>query len=849
MEDPPVSLRVVMHNHCKAAVSRTTWIVLLIIAICSSVQVGQSQSLPDFIAAYQNISKLLAEGKTDAAIALGENILHSQGKQPDRQRSDRVAVVYVLAVAYSQKGAYGDEVHLLKQETQALEQVGAKTVELADLYAMMASPCGMLGRDAEAESSATRAVEIYDSQLAPDDIRIANALFTLAAQEAVLGKSAEQLHSLKRALTIASVSSSPFAPQAMKGILLALASLYDGTGDRERGGEFRKRALSITSASVGGGATFAEYTESGAIGLAALRAGNFAEAITAFTEQLTIAKRLVVSSPNSEMLVKQLLAVAYIGAHDPAKARPVVLEGLDAVFADYEHDFALMDEHDRLAFAAAADARIGLFCSYVHQYHDRDPESVEEMYDLALWSKGVILETTSALQERLRTTQNPDLITLRTEFEDQRRSYQEAVNANSPTSSELRTRMQATELTIVGKLGLPQIGRPTWQSVQQQLNLGGVAVEILRFHYNDGQPTSSVYYAALILRAGWSHPKYVFLGTEEQLRREDLSAYLLYATAKFPMEAPRLKFWNVLESQMGKDVTKVYLSPDGVFTNVAFAIIPDTHGTLLFDKYDIRTVSSTRRLSFAQTRLPTSPRAVLVGDPAFGSSQEKSSAIRAEGQPSSIVLPASEGSEWGALPGTAIQVGEVAEILRQHQWRVESLTGTQATKARVLGALVKPQVVHFATHGFFTDRSSVWGSLIGLRTDDAMLNSGLVLTGANITSIDKAQSLLTAYEISSLDLSSTALIVLSACETGLSDTVTGAEVFGLRRAFHIAGAESVMMTMWMVPEEQASDIVETFYLHWMAGEDKHDALKAAQRKARERTRQPYYWGAFVLVDN
>jgi CHAT domain-containing protein len=96
-------------------------------------------------------------------------------------------------------------------------------------------------------------------------------------------------------------------------------------------------------------------------------------------------------------------------------------------------------------------------------------------------------------------------------------------------------------------------------------------------------------------------------------------------------------------------------------------------------------------------------------------------------------------------------------------------------------------------------------------------------------------------------------VVLSACETGLGQQANGEGVFGLRRGLQEAGAESVLMSMWPVPDQETQELMTLFYRQWLGGLDAHEALRRAQLKERDTVRQrygrdlPYYWGAFVLV--
>lgn len=140
-----------------------------------------------------------------------------------------------------------------------------------------------------------------------------------------------------------------------------------------------------------------------------------------------------------------------------------------------------------------------------------------------------------------------------------------------------------------------------------------------------------------------------------------------------------------------------------------------------------------------------------------------------------------------------------------------------------------------------------------------MLRSGLLLAGADWAYEDEPapkdidDGVLTAYEASTLDLHGTELVVLSACKTGLGEQQNGEGVFGLRRALQEAGADAVLMSMWSVPDRETQELMTKFYVNWLSGMEKHEALHKAQQKERRTVRKrygkdvPYYWGAFVLV--
>ncbi|MBP6185625.1 MAG: CHAT domain-containing protein, partial [Saprospiraceae bacterium] len=173
-----------------------------------------------------------------------------------------------------------------------------------------------------------------------------------------------------------------------------------------------------------------------------------------------------------------------------------------------------------------------------------------------------------------------------------------------------------------------------------------------------------------------------------------------------------------------------------------------------------------------------------------------------------------------------------------------------------------PRVLHIATHGFFfpdpVDKilTSREGEPVFKWSDNPMIRSGLILAGGNYAwqngkavSPDKEDGILTAYEISQMNLSNTELVVLSACETGLGDIQGNEGVYGLQRAFKIAGAKYLIMSLWQVPDRETMEFMTTFYKNWL--EQKlsiPDAFRKTQREMRDRFFNPYSWGAFVLVE-
>jgi CHAT domain-containing protein len=223
------------------------------------------------------------------------------------------------------------------------------------------------------------------------------------------------------------------------------------------------------------------------------------------------------------------------------------------------------------------------------------------------------------------------------------------------------------------------------------------------------------------------------------------------------------------------------------------------------------------------------------------------------------------GGSWTYLAGTEREVNAIEKIMQASgvQTRVEK--GHEATEEsfKNLGAgnNPSPRILHIATHGYFFADANSKGALSSPAepafkvSDHPMLRSGLIMAGGNAawkgnqTLEGREDGVLTAYEISQMNLSNTELVVLSACETGLGDIHGNEGVYGLQRAFKIAGAKYLIMSLWQVPDKQTSMLMTTFYKKWL--EQKlsiPDAFHAAQKELRDIGLDPYQWAGFVLLE-
>jgi CHAT domain-containing protein len=311
--------------------------------------------------------------------------------------------------------------------------------------------------------------------------------------------------------------------------------------------------------------------------------------------------------------------------------------------------------------------------------------------------------------------------------------------------------------------------------------------------------------------------------------------------------------------------TRLLLAPDGELTRLPFEVLPgDANGGRLIDSYQISYVSTGRdvlRFGAATSGQATDP--LVVGDPDFDLSASTPAATASS--PTTAPLPVGRcsrdldrGRRCERLPGTRVEAVRIARALGVEPW----------LDAKVLEGGLKqvrsPRLLHLSTHGFFLHnqeadpnqeaRDLATGSfdrLAGLRLENPLLRSGLILAGSNTWQTggqlppEAEDCMLTAEDVTGLDLLATELVVLSACETGVGEIHVGEGVFGLRRAFVVAGARTLVMSLWKVPDQQTQELMIDFYRRLLTGVPRADALRQAQLQLKSRYPDPYFWGAFI----
>ena len=310
------------------------------------------------------------------------------------------------------------------------------------------------------------------------------------------------------------------------------------------------------------------------------------------------------------------------------------------------------------------------------------------------------------------------------------------------------------------------------------------------------------------------------------------------------------KLWSPIAKNLPEGTKRLFIGPDGQLNFLSFATLPAQDGSFLAEHYDIAYVGSGRDLT-RKLSPSNSKTVVLFADPVFDRQASGFSS-------NALALRSGELDAFGKivllpLPGTRAEESIVEDAAKGAGWSPEVHLGEAASKSAIMD-LKSPGILHLATHGFYLNTLSSNGAdgERGMKVMesadstkpapppkiDPMHASGIALTGAQATlkawsegrvPNSKEDGILTAEEVAGLDLDGTWLVTLSACETGVGEAKSGEGVFGLRRAFMIAGAQNLLMTLWPVSDEVTPKIMADFYKEALATHDAAGSLAKVQR--------------------
>lgn len=400
-----------------------------------------------------------------------------------------------------------------------------------------------------------------------------------------------------------------------------------------------------------------------------------------------------------------------------------------------------------------------------------------------------------------------------------------------------------------------------FHTIRNMLSEDEVVIEIGQMNrvYDFENKSWSNWYYAFIVSREFNRPKFIELCFEKEIQ-EVLNYYGGRGIEKAYSSLEEGHLYELLLRKLLPEIngsSRVYISASGILNIVNFGAISLDNKNKLSDITEVRNVDNTaniKELKAENNRLKTP--IFLFGGIDYGSFGEESDLKDNNSESRSI-------NKWGSLEGTLSEVREIDSIFKLDKTETNLISGKNATEQslRELSEQPEPFILHIATHGYSVQNKNtdeLDGPMNKTETSfvPPLYKSGIILANSNIHSksnfvrnnLSNKDGILTAMEISELDLTNCELVVLSACKTGLGELQGGEGVFGVQRAFKIAGVNKTLVSLWEVPDKETKELFILFYQSLLENKSPSEALKIAQQTMAKKYDNLYFWAAFILIE-
>ncbi len=486
--------------------------------------------------------------------------------------------------------------------------------------------------------------------------------------------------------------------------------------------------------------------------------------------------------------------------------------------------------------------------------HTKDEGIVGEIYDYLLFVKQLQLRTSQQISRAIQKSDDRQLIEI---YEGYRNIQKQLAISNPPSSQDNETLKSLYDRAgkVLAQQGSKYLKMDdvSWRDIQNRLSDFDAAIEFVRFNLFDRETITDLrMYAAIVVTKGAPNPVIIPMTTEKNLTRwMNGEQGDLYDVNRYGNALSKLIWLNILQYIDQQKLTSIFFSPVGVLNNIAIEALPYSRDETTNAHYTVTRMSTTREI-LTKHNLHPKNTAILYGDLFYRASMET---MQQSAVTRSAVYP---------LLYSKQEIEGISAQLSKQQYQVMTLSQKQGTEASFKSLDGKsPSILHLSTHGF-----------VNRNAKDVMQQSGLALSfgaraweGKSIPE-NTEDGILTAAEIAALDLSSTNIVVLSACNTALGE-ITSEGVWGLQRAFKQAGVQTIVMSLWQVDDEATSVFMQYLYeallkyrqtmivtapINKQIAEDVASYFQLSLTEAQQRMRQhpkysnPYYWAGFIMLD-
>ncbi len=850
---------------------------------------------PDVAFSLNNLAVLYIEqGRYGESEPLMQEALSIQRERFGDRHPDVATSLTNLAVLYDVQGQYVES-EPLYQEALSIqrERLGDRHPGVAISLNNLAGLYIEQGRYGESEPLYQEALSIQRERFGDRHPHVATSLANLAVlyRRQDRYEESEPLH--QEALSIRREQLGDRHPDVANS-LNGLAGLYVEQGRYGELEPLMQEALSIQRERLGDRHPDVAHSLNN---LAVLydEQGRYGESEPLYQEALSILRERRGDRDPDVATSLNNLALLYAAQGQLEPALSYIQQGLAIEEANLSLNLAIGSEDRKQNYMATLTGTTDTAISLHLQAAAPPAAAARIALTTVLRRKGRVLDAVTNTQQLLRQNLSPDLAPLlddytsaqtqlaaqlyagpgdqdlaiyRTRLDDLRQEVNRLENELSRRSDAFRVETEPVEI----------------EAVQALIPADAALVELVQYRPTNpaasqaerrGQPR----YAAYVLHSS-GDPQWVDLGDAEPI---DTAARAFLAATRRPNDLTQARttaralddlVMAPIRPLLG-EATHLLLSPDSQLNLIPFAALVDEQNRYLVETYTLTHLTTGRDLLRLQTVVPSQQPPVLFANPNYDTSSPsplpmgEGPGMRAN--PGSSERATQRSGDithlrFGPLPGTQQEVEAIAPLLPNNAIILTEATATE----NALKQVQAPSILHIATHGFFLedvefmptpdatrgDRATILIESIApvanptrpVSNENPLLRSGLALAGFNARTSAGEDGVLTALEATGLNLRGTRLVVLSACETGVGQVANGEGVYGLRRAWVMAGAESQLMSLWKVDDLGTAELMQRYYQRLQNDEGRSEALRQVQLEfiANPTYQHPYYWASFMF---
>ena len=759
------------------------------------------------------------------------------------------------------KGDYTAAENTIRQAANiALRVYGENSTKTAKVYMMFAELYTTLGDYERAEEYTLKATNIRQKEFGDEHIDLATGLAQLGLLRFYQDAKPESIEPLLlKARGIILGKLGPENPKYAE-VLEDLAKLYIADGRFDDAYGLLAAATAIWKSKLGRRNNIKLASIYALLGDIYYFQKDFDLAEDNYQDAMRLYRKFFSREHPEYVKMLSKMAKVYYMQDDPRRAKSSIEEALANYNQYIKVFFPALSEREKTKFWNTIRADYEFFNSLAIQQRDRYPELVAMMYNNALLTKALLLNSSIKMRQRIVNSTDEALKAKFNEWNGKKEQMtkilamsDEEVQASGLDPVDLAQEIELLEKELSQKSELFaqsfEEKAVSWENVQSALKDNEVAIEMVRFRHFDHVFTDSVIYAVMyVTPQSKKEPSVVVLGNGQKLEGRYLKYYRNCIKYRLEDSYSYQQFWEPIEKAIPASST-LYLSPDGVYNQINLEAIPVNNERYVLDNSNIILVSNTKSLYFrkVKTRLVQQEKqAVIFGNPQFYAANDQGQVAKAAG------------TRVVQLPGTQKEIEELKALMKAKGWTASEYLMGEASEDSIK-QMYNPKVFHIATHGFFKPKEALSKAEETIDINNAkayenpLLRTGLLLSGAGDILKETAfnynmeSGILTAYEAMNLNLDYTELVVLSACETGLGDIEAGEGVYGLQRAFLVAGAQSLIMSLFKVDDQATKQLMVKFYKKWLETGNKRQAFIDAKKEIRVEYQDPIYWGAFIMI--